>query len=156
MIDAGVDEDLVRPVRRPAAASGTPAIEGILAALDVIDDGQHEPAVEQLERLLQVLRNSGAAEPSCPKSFNALAEHMSTSPGAGRRPVDLERRPAHGLATVQLRAAASHATHLAEVTTPACSNVIIARRGEARADLAPALHDHHAKSARELVGSPCE
>jgi hypothetical protein len=45
--------------------------------LDVIDVGQHEPAVEQLERVLQVLRNSGTAEPSCPESFIALAEHLS-------------------------------------------------------------------------------
>ena len=69
MIDAGVDADLVQPLRGPAAAS--------VAVLDVIDVGQHEPAVEQLERVLQVLRNSGTAEPSCPESFIALAEHLS-------------------------------------------------------------------------------
>jgi hypothetical protein len=69
MIDAGVDADLVRPLRGPAAAS--------VAVLDVIDVGQHEPTVEKLGRVLQVLRNSGTAQPSCPESFIALAEHVS-------------------------------------------------------------------------------
>ena len=62
----------------PAAASGTPPRSNAsVAVLDVIDVGQHEPAVEQLERVLQVLRNSGTAEPSCPESFITLAEHLS-------------------------------------------------------------------------------
>ena len=55
----------------------TPRSNASVAALDVIDVGQREPAVEQLERVLQVLRNSGTAEPSCPESFIALAEHVS-------------------------------------------------------------------------------
>ena len=55
----------------------TPRSNASVAALDVIDVGQHEPAVEQLERVLQVLRNSGTAEPSCPESFITLAEHLS-------------------------------------------------------------------------------
>jgi hypothetical protein len=106
MIDAGLDDDHIRPVRRPAAAS--------VAVLDVIDVGQHEPTVEKRGRVLQVLRNSGTAQPSCPESFIALAEHVSISPSGRHRLVDLERRPAHGLGTVQLRAEARHATHLAE------------------------------------------
>jgi hypothetical protein len=44
---------------------------------NVIEVGQYEPAVEQLERVLQALCNSGTAEPRCLASFIALAEHVS-------------------------------------------------------------------------------
>ena len=65
--------------RCPACCSlrYTPRSNASVARLDVIDVGQHESAVEQLECVLQVLRNSGTAEPSCPESFMALAEHVS-------------------------------------------------------------------------------
>ena len=75
MIDAGVDADLVRPAC--SSLRSPPRSNASVAVLDVIDVGQHEPAVEQLERVLKVLRNSGTAEPSCPESFIALAEHLS-------------------------------------------------------------------------------
>lgn len=61
----------------------------------------------------------------------ALAEHVSISPGAGHRPVDLERRPAHELGTVQLRRRLGTRRISPKVPTAACSNVIIAQR-EAR------------------------
>lgn len=55
----------------------TPRPDASVAVVDVIDVGQHAPAVEQLERVLQVLRNSGTAEASCRESFIALTEHVS-------------------------------------------------------------------------------
>ena len=127
-----------------------------VAALDVIDVGQHETAVEQLERVLQVLRNSGTAEPSCQESFMALAEHVSVSPGAGHRPVDLERRPAQ-VGTVQLRRRLGTRRISPKVPTAACSNVIIARREARNVRISFQLSmTIKLDPPGEQAGSPCE
>jgi hypothetical protein len=97
----------------------------------MIDAGVDEPAVEQLERFHQVLRNSGTAELSCSESFIAPAEHVSIFAQC-RTPT---RRPwtpySLWAGNVQLRAEASTRRISPKVPTLACSNVIIAQR-EAR------------------------
>lgn len=63
----------------------TPRSGESVAVLNVIEVGQHEPAVEQLERALPALRNPGTAEPHCLESFIALTEHVSILRGGRRR-----------------------------------------------------------------------
>ena len=108
----------------------TPRSSTSVAVLNVIVVGQHEPAGGQLERVLQVLRNSGTAEPSCLESFVALAEHVSISRG-GRHRFDSTLNAVQPMGWERSSCGRRLGTRRIspKVATPACSDVIIARRG---------------------------
>lgn len=100
-----------------------------VAALDVIDVGQHETAVEQLERVLQVLRNS---EPPSPVARSRSWRWPNTC--RFRLVPDTDQSTLNAvqpMGTVQLRRRLGTRRISPKVPTAACSNVIIAQR-EAR------------------------